>query len=38
MQLLTWPNKKEVLVSNLHWQVLDPFANKLLIHDQQYQD
>ena len=34
MQLLTWPNKKEVLVSNLHWQVLDPFANKLLIHDQ----
>jgi hypothetical protein len=34
LELLTWPRKKEVLVSNLRWQVLDPFADKLFMHDQ----
>jgi hypothetical protein len=37
MELFTWPRKKEVLISNLRWQVLDPFADKLFIHDQIHQ-
>ena len=37
MELFTLPRKKEVLVSNLQWQVLDPFADKLFIHDQIHQ-
>jgi len=34
MELFKRPQHKEVLASNLNWQVLDPFAEKAFGHDQ----